>query len=63
MKLKVIKTRCPQDHKCPAIEVCPVDALSQKTVEAPTVDLEKCIECGKCVDVCPSGALILSEEN
>lgn len=63
MKLEVIKERCPQNHKCPSVRVCPVDALSQKTIEAPTVDQDKCIECGKCVQYCPMNALVLKEEN
>lgn len=31
-KLKVIIERCPQNHKCPSIKVCPVGALSQKNL-------------------------------
>lgn len=62
MKLQVIKERCPQNHKCPSVGVCPVDALSQKTIEAPSVDMDKCIECGKCVNFCPMNALVLTEE-
>ncbi len=54
----IVKTeRCPQNHKCPAVKVCPVDALSQQGLAAPVVDAEKCIDCGKCTDVCPTGAL------
>lgn len=62
MRLQVIEERCPQNHKCPAIEACPTGALSQKSIEAPAVNQEKCIACNKCVKVCPSGALILNEE-
>lgn len=57
--LKVIKSRCPQNHICPSLRVCPVNALKQKDFEAPTVDLELCIECGRCTDFCPKGALVL----
>ncbi len=63
MKVQVIKERCPQNHKCPAVQVCPTDALTQKTIEAPAVNMEKCIGCNKCVGNCPGGAFILSEEN
>ena len=62
MGLNVIKRRCPQNHRCPSIRVCPVGALSQQTVEAPAVDQEKCISCGKCVNYCPMNALELAEE-
>ena len=57
MAVKVETRRCPQNHRCPAIKACPVDALKQKGVEAPTVDEEKCIDCGQCVQRCPMGAL------
>lgn len=59
--LKVIKERCPQNHPCPAVHVCPVNALSQVGQRAPEVDQEKCIDCGKCVRYCPTGALQLTE--
>ena len=59
MSLEVIKDRCPQNHKCPAVMVCPVEALSQETIEAPTVDQDLCIECGRCVEFCPQRALAL----
>nr|WP_204355521.1 4Fe-4S binding protein [Acetobacterium sp. KB-1] len=51
--------RCPQNHPCPSVRVCPVDALSQEGFAAPKVDMEKCIRCGKCVDYCPMNALVL----
>jgi len=59
MVLAVKKSRCPQNHSCPSVRVCPVGALSQKGNEAPVVDMEKCIKCGKCVRFCPMRALVL----
>lgn len=59
MELKVIKQRCPQNHKCPSLSVCPVNALQQEGYNAPTVDHDKCIKCGKCSMFCPMKALIL----
>ncbi|MDD5457045.1 MAG: 4Fe-4S binding protein [Candidatus Margulisbacteria bacterium] len=58
MSLSVEVDRCPQNHPCPAIRVCPVGALSQKGFAAPDIDKEKCIDCGKCVRFCPMGALV-----
>lgn len=60
--LEVIKERCPQNHPCPAVRVCPVNALAQESFNAPTVDQDKCIDCGKCVRFCPTGALALKEK-
>ncbi|MHC5054162.1 MAG: ATP-binding protein [Planctomycetota bacterium] len=48
---------CPQDHPCPAAQVCPYDALTQEGDAAPVVDEEKCEDCGLCVKACPKGAL------
>jgi len=58
MAITVNKNRCPQNHPCPAIRVCPVGALSQQGYKAPIVDDEKCISCGKCVSFCPMKALM-----
>lgn len=60
-RLKVIKERCPKNHKCPAVKVCPVNALSQKDFDTPIVDYDKCIKCGKCANFCPKKALVLDE--
>lgn len=59
MTLTVKKSRCPQNHACPSVGVCPVGALIQNGYAAPTVDTDKCIKCGKCVRFCPKKALVL----
>jgi len=56
-EMVVNKNRCPQNHKCPAVRVCPVGALKQEGYNAPVVDDEACIKCGKCVNFCPMGAI------
>jgi len=61
MALIIEKAHCPQNHKCPAVKACPVEALSQQGFAVPTVDADKCIECGKCTDVCPTGALQMAD--
>ena len=58
-KLNSIVENCPQNHKCPAVKVCPVGALSQEDFRAPIIDYTKCISCGKCSDFCPKQALVL----
>jgi Fe-S-cluster-containing hydrogenase component 2 len=57
--LKVITENCPQNHFCPSVLVCPVEALKQERYKAPTVDPEICIQCGKCTNFCPRKALVL----
>lgn len=57
--LIVNKARCPQNHRCPSVSVCPVNALTQEGFAAPEVDMAKCIRCGKCVNFCPMKALVL----
>jgi ferredoxin len=61
MAIFVIKNRCPQNHPCPSIQVCPVGALQQTGFDAPTVDESKCTNCGKCAKFCPKGALTLKQ--
>ncbi len=59
-KILNIKTdNCPQNHPCPAVKVCPVGALSQTDYNAPVIDRDKCIRCGKCSSFCPKKALVL----
>lgn len=57
--LVVNKDRCPQNHPCPSIRVCPTGALKQKGFAAPTVDMDTCVKCGKCVRYCPMRAISL----
>lgn len=59
--LRIIEEKCPQNHKCPAVGVCPVGALSQDGFNAPQIDHTKCIKCGKCSNFCPKKALVLEE--
>lgn len=57
MKVVVDERRCPQNHRCPSIRVCPVDAITQDGYNAPEIDESKCIKCGKCIRYCPTGAI------
>jgi ferredoxin len=57
MSITVIKSRCPQNHPCPSVKICPAGALTQNGYDAPIVDKEKCIECEECVNYCPMGAI------
>ncbi len=59
MSMVIDPERCPQNHRCPAVRFCPVQALSQQGNAAPEVDAEACTECGKCMQVCPMGAFSL----
>jgi Fe-S-cluster-containing hydrogenase component 2 len=57
MKVVVNEKRCPQDHRCPAIKVCPVGAITQDEFNAPKINKEICIRCGKCISFCPKKAI------
>jgi ferredoxin len=58
--LEVNLGRCPQNHPCPSVPICPVGALRQQGFAAPEVDEDQCIACGRCVSSCPRGALKLA---
>ncbi|HBN39052.1 MAG TPA: 4Fe-4S ferredoxin, partial [Ruminococcaceae bacterium] len=45
-RLNVIVERYPKNHKCPAMAMCPVGAISQVGFNAPVVNEDKCIKCG-----------------
>jgi ferredoxin len=57
MAVSVVPSRCPQNHPCPAIQVCRAGALSQDGVSAPRVNAAKCTDCGLCARYCGFGAL------
>lgn len=59
MPVKVDASVCPQDHTCPAADICPTSALIQEGMAAPTVDDDLCTDCGICVEECPEGAISL----
>ena len=52
---------CPQNHSCPIIRICPVQAISQDGYKLPIIDKSKCTECGKCKKHCPKGAVDIME--
>ena len=57
MRLIVNKAKCPQNHKCPSIAVCPQGAITQKDIYSlPEVDADKCILCFQCMKFCPKDA-------
>jgi Fe-S-cluster-containing hydrogenase component 2 len=51
------KNKCPQDHRCPAINVCPKKAISQVNFSLPEIDQTLCINCSKCINFCPKKAI------
>ncbi len=55
--IKISKARCPQNHACPSVRVCPVGALKQKGYGLPHADMSKCVKCGKCINYCPMRAI------
>jgi Fe-S-cluster-containing hydrogenase component 2 len=57
MALTVNATKCPQNHYCPMIRVCPIGAISQDKFGLPIIDEELCTECGKCTKYCPMRAV------
>lgn len=52
--------RCPGNHKCPAVRVCPVSAIIQEGTGVPRIDKDKCIKCSKCVFFCPMKAITIN---
>lgn len=59
MRIIVNEAKCPQNHACPSIRVCPVNALKQDGFSLPYADMTTCIQCGKCIKYCPMRAISL----
>lgn len=57
MPVVVEKHRCPQNHPCPCVRICPTGAVTQNGFNAPNIDEEACIQCGECVRICPYRAI------
>jgi Fe-S-cluster-containing hydrogenase component 2 len=55
--IKVDANKCPQNHPCPIIRVCPKKAISQKGYGLPVIDNSKCTNCGLCTRYCPTSAI------
>ncbi|EKE03053.1 MAG: 4Fe-4S ferredoxin iron-sulfur binding protein [uncultured bacterium] len=55
--LKVNKEKCPQNHSCPSVKICPTGAITQNGYELPLINSDKCIMCRKCIDFCPMRAI------
>ncbi|MFZ7104287.1 MAG: 4Fe-4S binding protein [Peptococcaceae bacterium] len=53
MTININEARCPANHKCPSVNVCPTGAIVQKGYGCPRIDYDKCIRCGKCIKYCP----------
>ncbi len=55
--LRVNKDKCPQDHKCPAINICPFKAITQLEFNLPEINIDLCKQCMKCIKFCPKKAI------
>lgn len=62
MAFVVDKNRCPQNHRCPMMQYCPVGAITQDGFGLPVIDPEKCIDCGRCAQVCPRRAVFQKQD-
>ena len=62
-KLMLDLNNCPANHSCPAVKVCPMDALHQRdSHSAPEINYNTCVACGACTRICGKQALQLIEE-
>ena len=56
-EIRIEASRCPQNHFCPVLSICPAGAISQKgPFSAPLINYDKCTSCGKCTKYCGFGA-------
>ncbi len=54
--------RCIKNHVCVATISCPAKAMSQTGGRGvPSIDYNKCTQCGLCVEMCTFNAIINSD--
>lgn len=57
-----IPTICEHCTNPPCIPVCPVNAISKEDISnIVNIDVDVCIGCGKCKDVCPFDSIIIRD--
>lgn len=61
MAITIDPEKCPQNHICPLVAACPMQAISQEGGGLPAVDPELCVECGICVEKCKMKAVFFAE--
>ena len=57
MALTINPNLCPQNHRCPIMSVCPMEAISQDGNGSPVIDDSKCAQCMDCVSSSPMQAV------
>ena len=58
MAFTISPSLCPQNHRCPIVNICPASAITQNGNELPVIDENKCAECGMCENLCPMHAVL-----
>jgi len=59
--IKLDASKCPKNHPCILLRLCPKKAITQDNKGLPKIDYHKCIECGTCVNNCSFGVFKKSE--
>ena len=57
MAMIIDAVKCPQNHVCPLIKICPLEAISQNGIGLPEIDSDVCVECGECAVHCGMQAI------
>lgn len=61
MAYTVDAAKCPQNHRCPLITLCPAVAISQEGFSLPQIDATLCLGCGLCAEHCGMQAIHLDK--
>ncbi|WP_035293081.1 4Fe-4S binding protein [Clostridium sp. KNHs214] len=61
-KIKIVEDKCKACNNCGMEKACVHGAINKKEEQKPIIDIDKCVNCGKCLEACYFGATAVEKE-
>jgi NAD-dependent dihydropyrimidine dehydrogenase PreA subunit len=59
VEVDVDKNKCSGDEEC--ADACPARVFEMIKGKSEPVNMDECLGCGMCIEVCPEGAITVTE--